>query len=187
MEGLPISASRDGRYLIYRTNSTTGTDLHLILLNEGFRSEKLLTSAANEVNAEISPDGHWLVYQVDQSDKPEVFVRPFPKVDDGMWKISVEGGSQPTWSHNGEEIFFVAGASLMSARVRTGAVFQHERPQAIISSLDDRLRGIGRSYDFASDGQHVLVNIFGEVAAETNRVVIVTNWFSELERLVPAS
>ena len=130
-------------------------------------------------------DGRWLAYQVDQSDQPEIFVRPFPDVDGGMWKISVDGGTQPTWSHSGEEIFFVSGASLMSAHVRTDSGFQHDQPQEIITASGASLLGIGRSYDVAEDGQRVLGNFFVRGTGEANRIVIVTNWFAELERPVP--
>jgi Tol biopolymer transport system component len=41
----------------------------------------------------ISPDGHWLAYESDESGRSEVSVRPFPAVDQGRWSISTGGGS----------------------------------------------------------------------------------------------
>jgi hypothetical protein len=34
--------------------------------------------SVNEFNGEVSPDGHWLAYQSDESSQDEIYVRPFP-------------------------------------------------------------------------------------------------------------
>ena len=46
----------------------------------------------------ISPDGRWLAYQSDESGRAEVYVRPFPAVDQGRWTISTGGGTEPRWA-----------------------------------------------------------------------------------------
>ncbi len=33
-------------------------------------------------NAELSPDGRWMAYQSNESGDNEIYVRPFPNVDD---------------------------------------------------------------------------------------------------------
>jgi hypothetical protein len=53
----------------------------------------------------LSPDGHWLAYTSDVSDRTEVFVRPFP-TGHGTWQISRGGGTMPYWSSRGGEVFF---------------------------------------------------------------------------------
>jgi len=33
-------------------------------------------------------------------------VRPFPNADDGVSRVSTEGGTEPVWSHSGREVFY---------------------------------------------------------------------------------
>ena len=51
-------------------------------------------------NAEISPDGRWLAYESTESRRLEVYVRPFPNVDDGRWQVSTDLGFKPAWSRS---------------------------------------------------------------------------------------
>ena len=48
----------------------------------------LIVTEFDERNAEISPDGQWLVYQSDTSGQYEIYVQPFPDVDEGRLQLS---------------------------------------------------------------------------------------------------
>ena len=50
---------------------------------------------------------------------PEVYVRPFPGPGRAE-QVSINGGDQPVWSHDGRELFFRDGVSLVSARMEGG-------------------------------------------------------------------
>ena len=54
-----------------------------------------------------SSDGRWLAYQSDQSSQYEIYVRPFPNVEDEQWLISNGGGTQPLWAPDGRELFYL--------------------------------------------------------------------------------
>ena len=54
--------------------------------------EDLIATEAAEFQPEVSPDGHWMAYASTESGRFEVYVRPFPDVDDGKWQISRDGG-----------------------------------------------------------------------------------------------
>jgi len=60
----------------------------------------------NQIAPALSPDNRWLAYTSNESGRNEVYVRPFPNVDDGRWQVSRDGGIEPMWSHNGRELFF---------------------------------------------------------------------------------
>ena len=49
-------------------------------------------------------------------------VRPFPE-GDREWTISENGGSQPRWSRDSGELFYVEGATLIAVNVTTTADF----------------------------------------------------------------
>lgn len=55
----------------------------------------LLTSpSVSDTNLAFSPDGRWVVYQSDESGRPEIYARP-ASGEDRKWQISVDGGTFP--------------------------------------------------------------------------------------------
>ena len=96
---IPTAVTPDGtRLIVQEFVPTSGSDLRMLRLetNTGRSGElePLLQTPFNEVNGHVSPDGHWLAYQSNDSGQFEVSVRPFPKVDDGSWRISPSGGTR---------------------------------------------------------------------------------------------
>ena len=37
----------------------------------------------------------------------DVYVRPFPDVDRGLWQVTRDGGTYPVWARNGRELFYI--------------------------------------------------------------------------------
>ena len=62
----------------------------------------------------LSHDGRWLAYTSDASGRSEVYVRPFP-TGAGSRQISRGGGTNPSWSSQGE-VFFHRDGWLCAAR-----------------------------------------------------------------------
>jgi serine/threonine-protein kinase len=139
----------------------------------------------------ISPDGRWLAYQSDESGRAEVYVRPFPAVDQGLWPISSGGGSEPRWAPNGRELFFMvrggawpAPAVLMSVPVQPGSTFIAGKPTTILKIPAEA----SEAYDVAPDGRFLFhlqgLRPVGEEALRPN-IVVVQNWHEELKQRVP--
>jgi protease II len=81
--------------------------------------------------AQLSPDGHWLAYQSDESGRPEVYVVSYPG-GAGKWQISTSGGIEPCWSRDGNELFFLSSdGRLMTVPTPAGASFNPGNPQAL--------------------------------------------------------
>ena len=58
------------------------------------KPEAFLKTQSNDGAPMFSPDGHWLMYQSDESGEFEVYVRPFPPPLSGQgakWQISNKG------------------------------------------------------------------------------------------------
>ena len=84
-----------------------GCDIHALSMDGSGRVEPILDSEANEVGAEVSPDGRWIAYDSDESGQFEIYVRPYPDAyAGGRWLISSGGGRQPLWSRDGSELFY---------------------------------------------------------------------------------
>ena len=133
----------------------------------------------------VSRDGRWLAYVSNETGRDELFVRPFPNVNEDRWQISNGGGVEPVWAHNGRELFFrniapneiaVATFSTSENSFDLGSVTPLFRRPGIIFG-----RGNTRAYDVALDDQRFLTT---RPVGETS-VILVLNFFEELKRLVP--
>jgi serine/threonine-protein kinase len=151
----------------------------------------LLNGPANEANATISPDGQWLAYKSDQSGRTEVYVRPFPAVDTGLFPISTDGGSRPAWSRDGSELFYYRPpgdepGALMAAPIEARGGFSAGRPVKIFDWTYPALNSGRQSYDVSRDGERFLIIKAAEDGdVRTPQLVVVENWHQELRRLVP--
>ena len=155
-------------------------DLLVLSMEEGEpSSQPLLRTPSSEEQAAISPDGRWMAYESDESGQYDVYVRPFPNVDEGLWQISVEGGRAPVWGPQGGELFYHSGQALMVVRIETESNFTHGSPQVLFPR---NLPNPWRSYDVHPDGQRFLM--IKEIE-QRDELMVVLNWFEELKRLVP--
>jgi len=151
----------------------------------------LVQTAAREVEPSLSPDGRWLAYTGGElAGEPDVFVRPFPNVDAGRWRISTESGDSPVWSPDGKRLFFISRGRAMSVAVETAPTF-HAGTPALMFDLPPFYKSamrVTRQWDIAPDERFLIVNP-GEGAASDesqSRIVVVLNWHQELKRLAPA-
>ena len=131
----------------------------------------------------VSPDGKWIAYQSDAPGQYEVYVRPFPNVEDGRWLISSGGGNYPVWAPTGEELFYTSFDRLMAVRIETEP-FLAGNPEILFTG--NYFSPIGRNYDIHPEGQKFLMIKEGEQTGGTRQeLIVVQNWFEELKRLVP--
>ena len=176
--------------LVFGETGEQGFNLGVLSLDED-SSEPLLATEFNEHNGELSPDGRWLAHESDVSGQFEIYVRPFPNVDDELRQISNGGGTHPLWSPDGDELFYLApGARLMAVPVQavlTEPSFAPGNAEELFGAggyVAGGGRRIGRSYDISPDGERFLMIKESDETSSTEFVVIL-NWFEELKRLVP--
>src|SRR6185436_18070939 len=88
---LPSGFSPDGTQLLFLHGNPDGTgafDISRVKVGGDGKPEPVLQTSFNESNAEISPDGHWMAYESNESGRTEVYVRPYPDVNKGRWQVS---------------------------------------------------------------------------------------------------
>ena len=144
--------------------------------------QPLLKTSSNEQNPTLSPDGKWIAYQsnVNASGQAEIFVRPFPNVEDGSWQVSPGGGTRPLWIGN-EIFYFVQPATMMAVPVSTKNGFIYQNPVKVFSGqYFSQLNG--RTYDVTRDGQRFLMVKGGALIGEGSRIHLVENWFEEIRQ-----
>jgi Tol biopolymer transport system component len=185
---MPISYTPDGRLLVSVDVKGQQRDIYLMTLDDQRKIEPLIHGPANELWAEVSPDGRWLVYDSDESGQFEVYVRPIPNAYAGSrWQVSAAGGRQPVWSRDGRELFYrdFSGA-MMAVPVATRPDFAPGRPVRLFEGtgyIGSGAQGSGRTYDVSPDGRRFLMIRAGQQTATP--LVVVLNWFPELDRLAP--
>jgi eukaryotic-like serine/threonine-protein kinase len=193
----PSAFSPDGTRLVFNeTGSKTNIDIGMVALNPNGpagepRPDMIVQTAFNEGNADVSPDGHWIAYQSNDSGRLEVFVRPFPKTDGGHWQMSTNGGGRPVWARNGRELFYIdLSNAMMAVAVRTSPTFAAGNPAKLFDGLRYHANIGGRTYDVSADGQRFLMIKDAATTDQTSSapasLVVVEHWFEELKARVPA-
>jgi eukaryotic-like serine/threonine-protein kinase len=183
----PTSITPDGLQLVVTENlGSTANDVNLLTLAGTPRVEPLVHTASIEMCGALSPDGRWLAYTAVDATR-DVYVRPFPNVDDARWQVSSGGGSQPAWTRNGHELIYRVGRAMMSVPVDTSQGFSVHKAVKLFEADYLDTGGPVRNYDVSADGEKfVMIKNAGtrNQGAVTNLLVVV-NWQEELKQRVP--
>ena len=73
------------------------------LPSKGLQSRFWPPSSMNATRRSRQMAGGWPTSRTTRA-KIEIYVRPFPNVDEGRWPITRDGGSRPLWAPDGQEL-----------------------------------------------------------------------------------
>ena len=175
------SFSTDGKLLAY-TEAMPGGDLDIGVLHlDDGSAESFLSGPATDGAPMFSPDGRFLAY----GSNAEIYVRHYPSAD-GLRKISNDGGSYPTWSADGSELYYWNDGSIMVVSLKVeGDALTPGRPQILFSGDFEQYQSFS-PYDVAPDAQSfVMLRPAGADAVTDFEPTLVFNWFEELKQRVP--
>jgi serine/threonine-protein kinase len=160
-------------------------DYDVWIRRPGEEPRRLISSPAREIAARLSPDSRWLTYQSNESGRDEIYARPFPNVDEQRVTVSTAGGRAPVWSRDGREIFYLQGASLMSAGVRSeGGTLSVSKPEELFSGPFDVTQDM--NFDVFPDGQH-FVMVETDPDANPTKLNVVQHWDTEIARIAQSA
>ena len=155
-----------------------------------FEMTPLLATPANEMMPVLSPDGRWIAYRSDEAGRNEIYVRPFPNVNQGRWQVSTTGGTAPRWSRDGRELYYNAGAS-------GGATLQHTLTAVPVNTRPSFSTGTpvtvavwsGAAYDVSPDGRFFMsVPASSSTAGRARqRIVVVQHRLDDLRSRLAAA
>ncbi len=209
----PSSWSGDGKILVLNEVAQAPMRYDIGILSiEGDRQKiGLLQKKPSEplMFCIVSPNGKWIAYTAVESGRMQIFVSPFPDVNEAKWQVSTKGGACPRWSPDGKELYYINNDQIMAVSVETDQKFSCGNPEVLFEGTFFSL-GIGAPlrmtpWDIHPDGQRFLMikpseavasekpseevtdeETSGESTAEIPRkIIIVTNWFEELKELAP--
>jgi Tol biopolymer transport system component/predicted Ser/Thr protein kinase len=176
----PGDWSRDGKFIaLMRYDDETRWDIWALPMDGSSEPFPVLQSEFSEVRPGFSPDGRWLVYNSTESGDMEVYVTRFPGPG-GKWQVSTNGGTEPQWSADGSEIFYLdATQNLVTVPVSTGDTFTAGLPQTLFEARLFPLVARNR-YLATDDGQRFLM--LGSTGGEAIRPIsVVLNWQAGFE------
>ena len=166
---------------------TDVADVMMLTLDKGRRVQPAVRTPQPEQHGVVSPNGQWLAY-ASFDGVSQIFVRPFPNVNDAVTQVSTNGGALPLWARNGRELFYLSlDGSLMSVPVVPGGTWKAEAPVTVFNQdvLGDVSLSL-RTYDVSPDGRRFLVikGAPGENASfSAPQIIVVQNWMEEWKRL----
>jgi Tol biopolymer transport system component len=179
--------SPDGEWLLYREGTADGRDIWVVGPGSDSAAPLVADPGYDEKAPAVSPDGRWLAYESGESGQDEIYIRPFPSVEENRWQVSVGGGRHLLWGPDGREIFYVRNDdSVVVATVNPGPPFSIGSRTALFS-----VEGIlnvqedHSAWDIHPDGDRFLLSV-PAATEESGDVywILIDNWTTELaERL----
>ena len=173
----PYAALPDGTLLYLEINPKTSRDIWT--LSPDGKSTPVRVTPFNEGEARFSPGlaagaaKGWVAYSSDESGRREVHVQSYP---DGSNRtvVSRDGGTQPRWSPDGKELFYVTGEALVAVAFRPDGSFGPPR------RLFDRSPFLLTDYRFqtyqpSADGQRFLM-IRRDEGFVPRQLNVILNW-----------
>jgi serine/threonine protein kinase len=163
-------------------------DIRFFSPDQGAELPTTLNTPHSERQPVFSPGGRWLAYQSDESGAYEIYVSEYP--GGGRKKqVSTGGGAGPLWSLDGSELFFQSedGRRLFAVDIATGPGpgFEISEQHLLFEGSFRVSYDTALSFDLSPDGRRFLMRQrpVGDLVAR--ELVLVLDWFSELERLIP--
>ena len=166
-------------FLFEYASPGTGDDIHLFSLRDR-ESRPLLVTEHNELQSALSPGRDRIAYNSDLSGRPEIYIAEFPSFENRVL-ISRDGGREPLWSPDGDELFY---RDLVGTSVRAVVVdgMGPGEPQVLFEGAYGIFEGVRwRTYDVLPDGRFILVRPLPAAPGTSRRdIVVVQQWLAEL-------
>jgi Tol biopolymer transport system component len=173
--------SRDGKYLACIKSVSREGGIYILNADGSGEPRPVVVTPFFEIHPRFSPDGRWLVYASDESDRIEIYVQSL-QGGSGKWQVSRDGGRDPRWSRDGKEIYFIDGGNRIAAvDVAASTTLTLGTPRVIVQRVAWDPDRYGGNYDVSADGSRFYVRRnFG--AASLPATTVYVNWMEGLRR-----
>ena len=173
----PGSWTPDGQLLLFTEyHPETGADIWMLDRHRE-RATPFVRTAFNEYAPACSPDGAHVAYTSDESGRPEIYVVSFPEAI-GKRQLSIDGGVEPVWAHDGRELFYRSGDRLMRVDMTRG-VADPGIPTTLFEGKYQAGTVTVANYDISPDGNTFFM-VRPHVVPPPTALFVTLGWFSEL-------
>ncbi|MEO6212684.1 MAG: hypothetical protein ABIP65_03555, partial [Vicinamibacterales bacterium] len=148
--------------------------LDLWTLEPDGEAKPYLRTEFSEQGGKLSPDERWMLYASDEAGPNAIYIRPFPNVNDGKWRVSGAGmAGGPRWRADGKEIFYAdESGRIIAVSVRLG----DQSPELGLPQVLFQTAGLGRAqYEVSRDGARFLVPVRNDTSQDVP-LSVVLNW-----------
>ena len=175
-----------GEAILQKVTLLSEPDFDIARYTPGSKPEPFIDGPMHEIHPAVSPNGMWLAYAISRDENLnltemafDVYVRglddPEPLV-----QISTGGGFAPVWSRDGTRLYYETHEGLMVLDWPDPEVLRPGVPRIFYSGSFARSIEYGRNYDAGMDDRLLILTQDKNV----RNVRIVTNWTTEIERLL---
>jgi eukaryotic-like serine/threonine-protein kinase len=175
----PYDWSRDGKYIFFERGKPGTQDIWALPLEGERKPFQVVATSANLFRAwpALSPDGHWLAYMSNESGSYQIYVIGFNGAH-GKWQVSANGGQEPSWSHDGKQLYFVDAANTIFAVPvqETAGALQFGAPQTLVSTWSMPVP----FYRISPDDKKILLYRISQQVSES--LTVVTNFTAGLKK-----
>jgi len=189
------SWSPDGKWLAYLQTVGNVPQIFVRPIRDGKpdagEPRQFSPSTFTQRDAEFSPNSRWIAYTSNESGASEVYVQAFPGPGE-RHRISSDGGTNPAWSRNGGELFYLSrpkpGAptrSMMAVDFSTTGDFKASVPHLLFEGLYDSTTPL-RSHDVTPDGQFIMSRPQRPPDQPVTKLNVVLGWAESLKARVPS-
>ena len=162
-------------HTFFAIRSLVPRDIYLAPADSLSSLRPFLTSASDERNPAISPNGRWLAYLSDESGTLEAYIRPLPGPGARV-PVSIGGATHARWAPDGKTLYYRSPKHFMMASLM-------ETPQLAVTRrdtlfVDTYARNISETnFDVFPSGNEFL---FFKSVASVSMLYMVVNWQSML-------
>lgn len=189
--------SPGGHALLYAEfTGGMGQNVGILPMDDREHPHLLFPKQYNVEWAILSPDGHWIAFNGDESGRSEVYVAPFPSLAPRQ-RISTEGGLHPLWSPDGHELYYRSAANLenlahralaqrtrvMAVPIETKPTFKAGKPRLL---FEGPYFESGHDIAVTPDDRGFVLIRESESQSSPNELQVVVHWFEELNQRVPS-
>jgi hypothetical protein len=191
---VPSSVSPDGKRLaLVGAEAGQSEDIYIYEI-ESRSLTPFRATPDNENYPSFSPDGRWILYASDREGRYDIYVSPADG-SGGSVKVSLDGGREPVWARSGGQIFYRSYDNTMAALatrmwavdVRPGTAFSAGKPRLLFESQKYGVSMTVPCWDISLDDRRFLmVRRDDRPLRPVTELVLVQNWFEEIERIKTA-
>jgi dipeptidyl aminopeptidase/acylaminoacyl peptidase len=134
--------------------------------------------------AQFAPGSRYVAYTTNESGSSQIVVQTFPVPSD-KWTITAQGGTEPLWSRDGRELYYLApSGKLMAVSVKTEPTFQPGQTSELFATgLPPESAPLGRRYAVSDDGRRFLIaSPANALVTDSTPITVVVNWPAALRK-----